>query len=136
MVQSVEYLRSEFEDDTVAPQISGNDMWGQVDVIVEGMEPMILVLRLTDSNAPTLSKVKVTVDLVASKMIDTGNETLTDRISACFHRMVPELTSDIANAAYVLDPQFVRNSKDADQSVMLSFWKVARTSLHITDDDA
>ena len=136
VVQSADYLRFDFQDDTFAPQITDNDLWAQMDVIVEACGPLLLLLRLADSTAPTLSKVKGTVDLVASKMIDTGNETLTDRISACFHNMVPELTSDIANAAYVLDPQFVRKSKNADQAVMLSFWTVARASLHITDDDA
>ena len=136
VVQSADYLRFEFEDDTVAPVISGIEIWAEMDVVVEAMGPLLLLLRLADSNAPTLSKVKGTVDLVASKMVDTGNDTVSDRICACFHRMVPELTSDIANAAYVLDPQFIEKSKHADQSVMRSFWLVARESLHITDDAA
>ena len=136
VVQSAGYLRFDFQDDEIAPRVTANDIWDTMDVIVEALGPLLLLLRLADSTAPTLSKVKGTVDLVASKMIDTGNETLTDRISACFHNMVPELTSDIANAAYVLDPQFVRKSKNSDQAVMLSFWTVARASLHITDDDA
>ena len=74
VVQSADYLRFEFEDDTVAPVISGIEIWAEMDVVVEAMGPLLLLLRLADSNAPTLSKVKGTVDLVASKMIDTGND--------------------------------------------------------------
>ena len=136
VVQSADYLRFDFEDDAIAPIISDNAMWDHIGMVVEAMGPLLLLMRLGDSNAPTMSKVRGTVDLVGSQMVDTGNDTVTDKISACFHAMVPELTSDIANAAYVLDPQFIAKSKNADQSVMRSFWLVARESLHIRDDDA
>ena len=131
VVQSVDYLRFDFENDTIAPIISDNRIWLEMQVLVEAMGPLLLLLRLADCNAPTLSKVKGTVDLVASKMVDTGNDTVADKICACFHRMVPELTSDIANAAYVLDPQFVDKSKHADQSVMLSFWLLSHVNRYI-----
>ena len=136
VVQSADYLRFDFENDTIAPIISDNLIWLQMQVIVEAMGPLLLLLRLADCNAPTLSKVKGTVDLIATKMVDSGNDTVSDKICACFHRMVPELTSDIANAAYVLDPQFIAKSKHADHTVMRSFWLVARESLHITEDAA
>ena len=61
--------------------------------------------------------------------------TLQDKIAAAFHARVPELCSDLANAAYVLDPQFIAKSRTAPGDVMTSFWKVARGSLHILDDD-
>ena len=94
-----------------------------MEVIIKACGPLLLLLRLADSNVPTLCKIKGTVDLVKSKMIDTGADSLTDRISAAFHSHIPDLTSDIANAVYVLDPQ---QSKNAGQDVMRSFWTVVR----------
>ena len=135
VVSSADYLRFQFEDDEIAPAITAADMWEIMDVIVDACGPLLLLLRLCDSNAPTLSKLRATVDLVKTKMVDTGNDTLTDRIAACFHRRAPELCSDMANAAYCLDPQFIDKSRAAPAEVMASFWKVARESLHIVDDE-
>ena len=135
VVSSADYLRFNFEDDTVAPVISGDKIWRDMEVVIKACSPLLLLLRLADSNAPTLCKVKGTVDLVQSRMIDTGCDSLTDRISAVFHSHIPDLTSDVANAAYVLDPQFINQSKNAGQDVMMSFWTVVREALHILDDD-
>ena len=114
--------------------IIGGDMWDLLDVVIKACGPLLLLLRLADSNAPTLSKLRATVDMVKSKMIDTGNQTLTDRIATCFHNRADALCSDIANAAYVLDPQFIQKSRNAPADVMVSFWKVARESLHVVPE--
>ena len=134
VVTSADYLRFQFEDDTVAPMITDTDMWDMMDVVINACGPLLLLLRLTDSNAPTLSKLRASVDMVKSKMVDSGNDTITDRIAAAYHKRAPQLCSDIANAAYVLDPQFIQKSKSAPPDVMISFWTVARESLHIVDD--
>ena len=135
VVTSPHYLRFQFEDDVYAPMVTGCEMWDLLDVVIMACGPLLLLLRLADSNAPTLSKLRATVELVKSKMIDTGSGNLTDRIAACFHNRAPLLCSDLANAAYVLDPQFIRKSRNASADIMASFWTVARGSLHVVDDD-
>ena len=96
----------------------------------------MLFLRLGDSNSPTLSKRKGTVDHIATLMIDSGENTLEDQIAEAFHNRAGELECDVSNAAYVLDPQFVSRSRHAGVEVMRSFWRVARNVLCPLVDDA
>ena len=110
LVQSAQYLRFDFEDDMFAPQISGCEIWQLMERVIETTGPIVLLLRLGDSNATTLPKLKGTVDFIQSKMVDSGDETLEDQICVTFNNRAPELECDIASAAYVLDPQFVIKS--------------------------
>ena len=136
VVQSAAYIRFEFEDDEVAPAISAEDIWDLMRIVVTTCGPIMLLLRLTDTNKPTLSKVKGTLDYIKTKMIDSGNDTLPDRIAAVFHERLGGFETDLVNAAYILDPQFVNKSRNASAEVMESFWKVARRCLCIYDDGA
>ena len=103
-VMSAEYLRFNFLDDIFAPRISSPDVWSLMDRITKTAGPVLLLLRLADSNAATLSKLKGTVDYVKKLMLDTGGNTLEDQICTAFHNRADELDSPIANAAYVIDP--------------------------------
>ena len=67
--------------------------------VAKAAGPVLLLLRLADSNASSLSKLKGTVDYVTSLMVDTGDNTLEDQIDVAFHDRVPELECDVVNAA-------------------------------------
>ena len=134
LVQSNQYRGYEFEDDIFAPRISGEEFWDLLERVTKACGPLMLLLRLADTNKATLSKLKGTVEWMKLKLTDSGEMSVEDQISAAFHNRAPELECDVASAAYVLDPQFVRQSRQADQSVMDSFWRVSRNVLFITDD--
>ena len=134
LVESEEYTRFEFEDDVFATRLSGGEIWRLMTRITEAAGPVLLLLRLADSNASSLSKLKGTVEYVTSLMVDSGANALEDQIAVAFHNRAPELECDVANAAYVLDAQFVTQSRNCDADVMKSFWQVSRDILRIEDD--
>jgi len=129
LVHSDKYTRYDFADDTFAERIAGDDLWSLMSRITKCAGPILLLLRLGDSNQSSLSKLKATVDYITTIMVDTGEDTLEDKIAQCFHDRVDEFVCDVANAAYIIDQQFVTISKDATAEVMLSFWKVTRNIL-------
>ena len=133
-VMSAEYLRFDFADDDFAPRIESPDVWRLMARITKTAGPVLLLLRLADSNAATLSKLKGTVDYVKNLMVDTGGDTLEDQICTAFHLRADELESDIVNAAWVIDPQFISKSRKCSSAVMESFWTVARAVLRIDDE--
>ena len=138
LVQSAEYTRYDFETDPFAAKFAEEEVWDLMARITKTAGPILLLLRLADTNAPTLSKLKGTVDYVSELMEKSGDEededTLEDRICTAFHNRVDELECDIVNAAYILDPTFVKKSRHATSDTMLSFWKVARAVLRVQDD--
>ena len=135
-VQSAQYLRFDFVDDDIAPRISDGELWILIHRIVKAAGPILLLMRLADMNSATLSKLKGTVDHVNKCMesIHSGANTLEDNICVAWRTRLPELQSDIATAAWVIDPQFVSKSRGADADVMESFWSVCRKVLRIDDD--
>ena len=135
LVQSAKYLRYELENDTYAPRVSGEAVWTLCERICKKCGPILLLLRLTDSNAPTLCKIKGTLEYLKTKFVDTGTNSLEDKICVAFNNRAPEFECDIASAAYVLDPQFIKSSRMATRDVMRSFWDVSRNVLGVTDDD-
>ena len=134
LVQSAQYLRFNFERDPFAGRISGGGIWDLIKRVTSTAAPVLLLLRLADTNEPTLSKLKGTVDYIKGKMIDTGTNTLEDKICVAFQNRSPELEFDISSAAYILDPQFIMKSRRAGADVMKAFWTVSRKVLRITDD--
>ena len=137
LVQSAQYERFEFENDIFKDPILGRDIWTKIEVVTKTTGPLLLLLRLADSNAPSLSKLKAIVDHIKSTMADPDEDgTLEEQISFAFHNRVDDFESDVASAAYLLDPQFIAKSRNVDASTMTSFWTVARNVLKVTDDDA
>ena len=140
-VNSAQYLRFDFQDDIFAGRISAaaaNDDWSLMSRVSKCCGPILLLLRLADSNCGSLSKLRGVVDYITAKMMtaDTGAGTLEGMICTAFLNRVPELESDISNAAWIIDPQFVHNSRKASPAVMRSFWEVSRKVLRVTDEPA
>ena len=133
-VQSAQYLRFDFVEDEIAPRITEPALWNKMNRIIKSAEPILLLLRLADQNTATLSKLKGTVDYISRKMIDSEDDTLESKISTAFHNRMPELKSDIASAAWVIEPQFVAKSRNAGSDVMTAFWTVCRKVLRCNDD--
>ena len=135
LVQSVHYIRFEFENDSYAARISGRSLWRLIERVTSTAGPILLLLRLADSsNAATLSKLTGTVNHIKTKMLDSGNDTLEDKICVAFQNRSPELECDIASAAYVLDPQFIMSSRNTTSAIMDAFWRVAQKVLRIYDE--
>ena len=128
-VTSDKYERYNFEDDVFANEIEDGEIWDLLARICKSTGPLLLLVRLGDLMTATLSKLKGTVDYIKTLMVQTGDDSLEDKIATIFHDMVGNLESDVANCAYCIDPQFVHKSRDAPQDVMKSFWKVARQIL-------
>ena len=124
LVQSAQYLRFQFDPDPFAMRISGRALWELIERVVSTCGLILYLLRLSDSNAATLSKLKGTDDHIKTKMTDQGNDTLEDKICVAFHNRCPELECDISSAAYVLDPQFIMKSRKPTSEIMSAFWRV------------
>ena len=134
-VQSAQYIRFSFVDDTFKDRISDANVWRLVRKIIYLVGPLLLLLRLADSNAATLSKLKGTVEYLKTKFVDSGRDSLADKIAVAFINRAPEFECDISSAAYVLDPQFVLRSRNAPPEVMKAFWRVARKVLRLQNED-
>ena len=134
LVKSSQYQRFNFLEDVFIDKISGTDVWELMSAVCKTAGPILLLIRLADSHGGTLSKLKGTVDYIKSQLIDTGAGRIQDDIAAAFHNRAPELDSDIASAAYVLDPQFLDQSRHASSTVMSSFWQISRNVLRINDN--
>ena len=124
-----QYTRYNFDDDIFAERIEQDAVWNLQSRFVNCTGPLLLLVRLGDMAKGTLSKLKGTVDYVGSLLEETGDGSLEDQVAAIFHDNKGDLESDVANAAYCIDPQFVSQSKDATTKVMDSFWKVSRQIL-------
>ena len=133
-VRSSQYMRFEFLDDPFVERITDGEVWRLMRRVVKAAGPIMLLIRLADSNKPTLSKLKGTVEYISSQMLDSGSKSLEDQIYSVFAKRVPDLESDIATAVYILDPQFLEKSASSGSSTMLAFWTVARRVLRVTDD--
>ena len=57
-VRSDRYTQYDFDDDNYADRISSDDIWSFISRVVKCTEPVMLLLRLGDSNKATLSKVR------------------------------------------------------------------------------
>lgn len=134
-VLSAQYERFNFEGDNFKTKILGDGLWSLLNEITCHAGPLLLLLRLADSNAATLSKLKGTVEYLKTKYIDSGRDTLQDKIAVAFINRAPELECDISSAAYILDPQFVFKSRNAPKEVMDAFWRVARKVLRLIKED-
>ena len=134
-VTSERYKRYNFDDDVYAERLENEDVWELMSRIINCAGPLLLLVRLGDLKQATLSKLKGTVDHIKRLMVETGDGSLEDEIANIFHEKVCDLESDVASAAYIIDPQFVHESKDATRAVMDSFWKVSRQILgHMLTD--
>ena len=120
-VQSAQYLRFGFADDTFKDRILETNVWRLLRKVTCVAGPLLLLLRLADSNSATLSKLKGTVEYLKTKFVDSGRDSLADKIAVAFINRAPELECDISSAAYVLDPQFVLKSRNVPRDVMTVF---------------
>ena len=134
LVRSEKYTRFDFEDTKFAERIASEDVWILMSRILKVAGPVLLLLRLGDTNGATLSKVKGTVDYIKSLMVETGDDSIEDKMAEAFNDRAHEFDCDMVNASYVLDQQFVSKSRNAGATVMTSFWSVSRKVLGIGDD--
>ena len=110
LVRSERYQQYDFENDNFADRILGDDVWSFMERVVKFAAPILLLLRLGDSNRPTLSKLRGTLDYVRRLMVETGDGSIEDNIATAFHSRAKDFESDAANAAYVIDQQFICRS--------------------------
>ena len=103
-VQSDRYQQYDFENDLYAERIGDDDLWTFVRSVVKCAGPVMLLLRLGDTNHGTLSKLRGTLDYVRGLLPQTGNGSIEDQIAEVFHARAGDFESDAANAAYVIDP--------------------------------
>ena len=134
VVQSQKYTRFNFADDDYAFRIIGTDLWDLMDTVTDKCGPLLLLTRLADSTKPTLTKMKAVIEYLKTLFVDEGEDSLEDLIAQAFHNRVSRMESDVMNAAYILDQQFVKLSINADEATMTSFWKVARAVLRVNSD--
>ena len=135
-VGSDKYQAFEFENDIFAPRLDDDEVWQLIERVLDKAGPLLLLIRLGDLKSGTLSKLRGTTDYIKTLMVQTGDGSLEDEIANCFHNRVGALESDAANAAYMIDPQFISQSRDAPAELMNSFWLVTKKILgHAMTDE-
>ena len=135
-VGSDKYEGFNFENDIFYPRLIDDEVWELMERVIKAAGPLLLVIRLGDLQSGTLSKLRGTTDYIKTLMVQTGDGSLEDQIADCFHNRVTSLESDAANAAYMIDPQFVTKSRDASPELMNSFWTVTKNFLgHALTDE-
>ena len=70
LVKSSQYQRFNFLEDNFQEKISSPDVWELMSTVCETVGPILLLIRLADSNGATLSKLKGTVDYLKTKFVD------------------------------------------------------------------
>ena len=128
-VHSEKYKDFNFDNDIYSPRLDDDEVWNLMSRIIKSAGPMLLLIRLGDLKSGTLSKLRDTTNYLRTLFVQTGDGSLEDQIADCFHARVQDVESDVANAAYMIDPQFVSKSRDAPAELMQSFWKVAKKIL-------
>ena len=128
-VHSEKYKDFNFDNDIYCPRLDDDEVWNLMSRIIKSAGPMLLLIRLGDLKSDTLSKLRGTTNYLRTLFVQTGDGSLEDQIAGCFHARVQDVESDVANAAYMIDPQFVSKSRDAPAELMQSFWKVAKKIL-------
>ena len=124
-VGSDKYAAFNFDNDIYAPRLIDDEVWSLMERVIKAAGPLLLLIRLGDLQSGTLSKLRGTSDYIKTLMVQTGDGSLEDQIADCYHNRVADLESDAANAAYMIDPQFVAKSREASPELMNSFWTVA-----------
>eukprot|EP00959_Pyramimonas_sp_CCMP1952_P120365 2516899-Pyramimonas_sp.AAC.1 len=89
------------------------------------MKPIAKLLRLTDSDAPTASKVPYHMFEVQErlKQIDVGDADLTQEIIAIHRNRWDYMFTIIQYAGYLLDPEFWDMDQESDEETMDAFFK-------------
>ena len=72
LVTSEDYLKFDFDRDIFDRRLATRQVWSLMERTVKTAGPILLLLRLADSNAATLSKVKGTVEYIKTSMVDGG----------------------------------------------------------------
>ena len=94
--------------------------------------PLIMLVRLGDTPSGTLSKLRKNVLWCneqfeqVNEMTQDGGDNLESGMHDCWAARMPEFMSPVADAAYVLDPQWVNESNDAGAVTMENFWNIAK----------
>lgn len=138
VVTSGVYTEKNFVDDPYPDVINGAEVWTKIDRVVQMMGPLLLLCRLADGQKPVMSKLHGTQLHVRKLMQDraaaAGDGSVEQKICDIFLERWPEMQSEIASAAYMLEPLFVHNSSRS-AACTIHLWKLARRVLGISDDD-
>ena len=102
-----------------------SDYWSELKVWSEVMKPIAKLLRLTDSDAPTASKVPYHMFEVQEqlKQVDVGDADLTQEIIAIHRNRWDYMFTIVQYAGYLLDPEFWDMDQESDDETMDAFFK-------------
>ena len=121
-------------DTSIDDKITGEVMWDELDRVLLAA-PLMCLVRLGDTAGSTLSKLRKTVLWVNEKfeavkdITQVDGDELEGLMYNCWLDRMEEFQSPIANAAYMLDSQWVNESRNAGAVVMENFWAIAKEIL-------
>ena len=115
--------------DPIKTKILGDEIWPVMEAVTESLGPLLLLCRLADGQKGVLSKLHITQKYVRAQMTALaaakGEGSVAADVLVYLESRWAEMQSDVAKAAYVLDPQFVLTSK-TDVECTLELWKIAK----------
>ena len=123
-----------FDDSLIDDKINGEVLWEELDRVLLAA-PLLCLARLGDTAGSTLRKLPKAVLWcnekfeVMNKMSQVGDDGLKSLMYQCWLGSMEEFQSPITDAAYVLDPQWINESRNADAAVMENFWTIAKEIL-------
>lgn len=133
-VNSGVYVEKNFAQDPFKEAVLSADVWQLMDRVIKILGPLLLLCRLADGQKPVMSKLYGTQLYVRKQIEDIAEqspaESIERKICAVFLSRWDGMQSDVAQAAYCLDPLFVDKSKDA-AGCIVKLWQLARKVNHI-----
>ena len=126
-------------DDPIKKAILGEEKWAVMESVIKVCGPLLKLLRLADGQKGALTKLQGTVLYVKHAMqeiADTaGAASIKADINAVFLNRYEDLLCEYSMAAFVVDPQFLEQSRRPGDRVMNAFWKVARNVLRVDSEE-
>jgi hypothetical protein len=147
VVADPRYLAENFSSDVVKPRILDEERWDRHFEYSKMMWPFLRLMKLGDSQKPTLSKLVGRVKQVEAhltKMIDDYEEAGEYDLAEIARQIDiqkdegghwTKLRSQFAQAAYVLDPEFYESKPWSDEEARLALMEVTEKLLYPLEGD-
>ncbi|GBC07859.1 hypothetical protein RclHR1_07730012 [Rhizophagus clarus] len=97
----------------VRNNVLSEEFWEMADLITKILEPMVVILKLFESDTSTLSTVYSHFNKLINKISELSCE-FSEYIQQLIHKRWEYSYHPVMMAAYMLDPRFLEESEDAD----------------------
>jgi hypothetical protein len=138
-VSSEVYCEYGYVGDAIKEWILSAEPWAFMEDLVGACTPILKLLRMGDQQQGCLTKLHGVVLYVKDTLqqaadLSDSDTSLQSVLNNTFKERLPELVHDVSVAGWIIDPQMVRHSKNANGAEMEVFWCVIQKVLKLSDE--